>query len=148
MSPGRPHRHPTSPGAEPTPARPEGGVTRLQTRAPPPPSRAIVRRGPLRRPRGRALATKDEAWRVEPDVPTAVVVDAHRREIAAADAIIAVTPLDAEPAWWPEDLFGDWRIDNLRQVMLHMIAEVACHAGHLDAARELIDGRQWLVLTD
>lgn len=27
-----------------------------------------------------------------------------------------------------------------------MISEVACHAGHLDAAPELIDGRQWLVL--
>lgn len=23
-----------------------------------------------------------------------------------------------------------------------------CHAGHLDAARELIDGRTWLVLTE
>jgi Protein of unknown function (DUF664) len=28
--------------------------------------------------------------------------------------------------------------------MLHVITETACHAGHLDAARELIDGRQWL----
>jgi len=29
---------------------------------------------------------------------------------------------------------------------LHVITETACHAGHLDAARELIDGRRWLVL--
>ena len=28
----------------------------------------------------------------------------------------------------------------------HVITETACHAGHLDAARELIDGRQHLVL--
>jgi Protein of unknown function (DUF664). len=28
-----------------------------------------------------------------------------------------------------------------------VIAETACHAGHLDAARELIDGQQWVVLT-
>jgi len=28
--------------------------------------------------------------------------------------------------------------------MLHVITETACHAGHLDAVRELIDGRQWL----
>jgi Protein of unknown function (DUF664) len=28
-----------------------------------------------------------------------------------------------------------------------VIAETAIHAGHLDAARELIDGRQWIVLT-
>uniref|UniRef100_A0AAU3GW92 DinB family protein n=1 Tax=Streptomyces sp. NBC_01401 TaxID=2903854 RepID=A0AAU3GW92_9ACTN len=25
--------------------------------------------------------------------------------------------------------------------------ETACHAGHLDATRELIDGRRWMVLT-
>jgi len=30
--------------------------------------------------------------------------------------------------------------------MLHVIKETACHAGHLDAVRELIDGRQWIVL--
>jgi hypothetical protein len=28
-----------------------------------------------------------------------------------------------------------------------VITETACHAGHLDAVRELIDGRTWLVLT-
>jgi len=32
--------------------------------------------------------------------------------------------------------------------MLHVIKETGCHAGHLDAARELIDGRQWIVLDD
>jgi hypothetical protein len=30
--------------------------------------------------------------------------------------------------------------------MLHVIAETACHAGHLDAVREILDGRQWIVL--
>ena len=29
-----------------------------------------------------------------------------------------------------------------------MITETACHAGHLDAVRELIDGRTWLILTE
>ena len=33
------------------------------------------------------------------------------------------------------------------RVLLHVIAETACHAGHLDAARELIDGQTWLILT-
>jgi hypothetical protein len=27
-----------------------------------------------------------------------------------------------------------------------MITETACHAGHLDAVREFIDGKQWVVL--
>jgi Protein of unknown function (DUF664) len=30
--------------------------------------------------------------------------------------------------------------------MLHVITETSVHAGHLDAVRELIDGRQWIVL--
>ena len=47
---------------------------------------------------------------------------------------------------WP-DFFGEWRLANLRAVLLHVIAETACHSGHLDAARELIDGRTWLKLT-
>jgi hypothetical protein len=68
-------------------------------------------------------------------------------EIERSNAIIEATPLDAPPAWWPAELFESWRLDSLREIMLHMIAEVACHAGHLDAVRELIDGNQWLMLT-
>ena len=32
--------------------------------------------------------------------------------------------------------------------VLHLISETAAHSGHLDAARELIDGKQHLVLTE
>jgi hypothetical protein len=35
---------------------------------------------------------------------------------------------------------------TLAGIMLHVITETAVHAGHLDAVRELIDGRQWIVL--
>jgi hypothetical protein len=31
---------------------------------------------------------------------------------------------------------------------VHVMTEIACHAGHLDIVRELIDGKQWLVLTE
>jgi hypothetical protein len=70
----------------------------------------------------------------------------YRSEIDRADAVIHHTALDAPPAWWPAGLFGDYRLDDLAEVMLHVITETATHAGHLDAVRELIDGRQWLVL--
>lgn len=90
----------------------------------------------------------DNAWQVPADLTAAAVLDGYRREIERADAIIAATSLDSAPAWWPEDLFGSWRLDDLREILLHVIAETACHAGHLDAARELIDGRQWIVLTE
>ncbi|MFI7431843.1 DinB family protein [Micromonospora sp. NPDC049836] len=91
------------------------------------------------------LSRTANAWQVDPDVPAAVVLDRYRQEIDRANAVIAATPLDAGPAWWPPDRFGDWRLDSVREVLLHMISETACHAGHLDAVRELIDGRTWLV---
>ncbi|MGP8000379.1 MAG: DinB family protein [Streptosporangiaceae bacterium] len=90
----------------------------------------------------------DNAWQVPADLTATAVLDTYRREIDLADAIIAATSLDSAPAWWPADLFGSWRLDNLREILLHVIAETASHAGHLDAARELIDGRQWIVLTE
>ncbi|MGV9302531.1 MULTISPECIES: DinB family protein [unclassified Nonomuraea] len=92
------------------------------------------------------LAGTADAWQVGPDVPARDVLDRYRQEIDLADAVITATPEDAATAWWPQDLFGDWRPRTHRDVLLHVITETACHAGHLDAGRELIDGRQWLVL--
>jgi hypothetical protein len=86
------------------------------------------------------------AWQVGSEVPVDAVLDGYRREIGRANDIIAATPMDAAPAWWP-DFFGDFRLEDLEAIMLHVITETACHAGHLDAARELIDGRTWLILT-
>jgi hypothetical protein len=94
-----------------------------------------------------ALDGVGNAWQVDADVPAATVLDDYRDAIDRANAVIAATPLSAAPAWWPAGLFGEWRLHDLREVLLHMITETACHAGHLDAARELIDGRTWLVLT-
>ncbi len=90
----------------------------------------------------------DDAWQVGPDVAVESVFDAYRQQIDLANAIISSTPLDSAPAWWPEELFGSWRLDNLREIILHVLTETAVHAGHLDATRELIDGRTWLVLTE
>lgn len=88
----------------------------------------------------------DNAWEVGPATGPADVFARYRDEIERANRVIATTPLDAPPAHWPE-FFGDYRLPDLRAVMLHVIAETACHAGHLDAARELLDGRTWLILT-
>ncbi len=98
-----------------------------------------------------AIAELDQienAWQVPPGVSAADVFAEYRRQIALANAIITATPLDAPPAWWPQDLFGDWRVNSLREIILHTLTETACHTGHLDVVRELIDGRQWLVLTE
>jgi hypothetical protein len=92
------------------------------------------------------LTSGDEAWQVPPDVPSAAVLGRYRDEIARANAIIAATPVDAMPTWWP-DFFRDFPPRPLRKTILHVITETATHAGHLDAFRELVDGGQWLVLT-
>jgi hypothetical protein len=93
------------------------------------------------------LTSKDEAWRVPAEVPSAAIFGLYRDEIARADAIIAATPIDAMPKWWP-DFYTDFPPRPLRRTILHVIAETATHAGHLDAFRELTDGTQWVVLTE
>lgn len=90
----------------------------------------------------------DNAWQVPADMTGTGALDTYRREIELADAVIAATSLDSPAAWWPEDVFGSWRLDDVREILLHVIVETACHAGHLDAARELIDGLQWVVLPE
>ena len=93
------------------------------------------------------LASGDEAWRVPAEVPSAAIFGLYRDEIARANAIIAATPIDAMPKWWP-DFYTDFPPRPLRRTILHVIAETATHAGHLDVFRELTDGTQWLVLTE
>ncbi|MGO9196760.1 MAG: DUF664 domain-containing protein [Acidimicrobiales bacterium] len=95
-----------------------------------------------------ASETESEAWHVPEVMSGSAVLDLYRREIEHANAIIAATVLDSAPTWWPVERWPNWRLQNVRNVVLHVITETACHAGHLDAARELIDGRTWLVVTD
>jgi hypothetical protein len=91
--------------------------------------------------------SSDNAWDVGIEESVEAVLEGYQRNIARADAIAANCSLDAAPAWWPEDLFGSFRLDSVRAIVLHVITETAAHTGHLDVARELIDGKQHLVLT-
>jgi hypothetical protein len=93
------------------------------------------------------LGSSSNAWDIGTDDPAAEVFQRYRHNIERADAIIATLSFDAPPAWWP-DVFGSWRLDTVREVVLHVMTETAVHSGHLDAARELIDGKQYLVLTE
>ena len=76
-----------------------------------------------------------------------MVFESYLKEIYRANEIIGSVPLDAEPLWWPAESFGDWRIESLREMFSHVVVETAGHAGQLDVVRELLDGKQWLVLT-
>ncbi|SNT38209.1 Protein of unknown function [Asanoa hainanensis] len=92
------------------------------------------------------VGSQASAWQVDPGLPAADVLDRYRHEASLADAVIAASSSDADLVWWPFPE-GEWRLHNVGDVLLHVITETACHAGHLDAARELIDGQQWLVNT-
>ncbi|HEY2576202.1 MAG TPA: DinB family protein [Streptosporangiaceae bacterium] len=91
--------------------------------------------------------SQESAWQVPATMSAEAVLSLYREQVKRANAIIAATPLNAAPAWWPEEMWPGWRLDDLREIILHAITETACHAGHLDAVRELIDGETWLVLT-
>lgn len=94
------------------------------------------------------LASDPDAWQVADDVPATSVFEAYQQAIDRSNAIIASVDLDSPPAWWPEAIFGDFRLDTIREIVIHVLAETAGHAGQLDIVRELHDGRQWLVLTE
>jgi hypothetical protein len=87
----------------------------------------------------------DDSWSVSAGVSGAAVFEKYLAAAAAADQIIGSVPLDAKPLWWPTEQFGDWRLESVREIVLHVIEETACHAGHLDVMRELLDGKQWVV---
>lgn len=95
----------------------------------------------------KSLADEGDAWKVDPEVQAAEILDRYRTEAGLADTVISATAADAPLAWWPHHLFGEPHLHTLRDVLLHVITETACHAYHLDAARELLDGRRWMVLT-
>lgn len=90
----------------------------------------------------------EEGWTVAADADPAAVIDLYRSETEHADAALgALSSATAAPRWWPAEL-GDPPYATAREILLHVLVETSTHAGHLDAARELIDGHQHLVMTD
>jgi hypothetical protein len=77
------------------------------------------------------------------DAPSAEVIDFYRSQCEESDAVLATTPLSAQPLGRHGGVNGGEPPD-VRWVVLHMIEETARHAGHLDIARELLDGRTHL----
>jgi hypothetical protein len=72
--------------------------------------------------------------------PTAAVLAFYRDQCERSNAVLAALPLSSRPAGRHNTPMED-DITDLRWVVLHMIEETARHAGHLDAARELLDGQ-------
>lgn len=75
---------------------------------------------------------------------TTAVIAHYRRQCAISNDILMSRSLD-DPLRGDHGLdWPDEPITDVRWVALHMIEETARHAGHLDAARELLDGRTGL----
>ena len=70
------------------------------------------------------------------DEPSTEVIAFYRDQCAQSEAVLATTPLSAVPM----GKHGRYEPPNVRWIVLHMIEETARHAGHLDMARELLDG--------
>ena len=66
------------------------------------------------------------------------ILDLYAAAQEVAAATVAALDLDAPGVvpWWPPER----RQVTLQQIMVHLIAEIARHAGHADIVRELIDG--------
>jgi Protein of unknown function (DUF664) len=74
------------------------------------------------------------------DEPSAEILAFYREQCANSDAVLAATPLSAAPRG-KHGVPGRDEPADVRWVVLHMIEETARHAGHLDIARELLDGQ-------
>lgn len=89
----------------------------------------------------------DGDWTVTDEEAVGTVLGDYRDAAARSDFVIAGLRLDDPPAqpesWWSESGLS---FPDLRTVIVHVIIETATHAGHLDAVRELLDGKQHLVL--
>lgn len=73
-----------------------------------------------------------------PDETRAEVLDLWAHSAEHADATVAALPLDAPglvPWWGP-----DRQHVTLHTVLVHLLGEVARHAGHADVLREGLDG--------
>jgi hypothetical protein len=87
-------------------------------------------------------------WEVPEGMSAGEIFSDYRSAIDRANAVLAAAAhhddaLSQEPAAWPVEIWPSWRLPDLRHIVIHVLTEVACHAGHLDAVRELIDGTTW-----
>jgi uncharacterized damage-inducible protein DinB len=77
------------------------------------------------------------------DWPSASLIAGYRDECRRSDEVLAVTPLSAAPrglGFHPDPEYTR-QITNVRWIVLHVIEETAAHSGHLEIARELLDGK-------
>jgi hypothetical protein len=96
-----------------------------------------------------AEAGEDEGEEYDPeaaftsDWAGADLIANYRDECGRSDEVLAVTPLSTAPRGlgFHHDPEYTKQITNVRWIVLHVIEETAAHSGHLEIARELLDGK-------
>jgi len=71
------------------------------------------------------------------DLPSAEILRNYLEECERSDAVLATAAISDKP----RGRHGDKEVPSVRWVVLHMIEETATHSGHLEIARELLDGQ-------
>jgi hypothetical protein len=71
------------------------------------------------------------------DLPSAEILRNYQETCDLSDAVLAKTSVSAKP----KGRHSDEEVPSVRWVVLHMIEETATHSGHLEIARELMDGQ-------
>lgn len=90
----------------------------------------------------------DDSWDNDPLSTAAEVVDSLLSTVSSDCRAVRHLRADAEPGWWPDGAWGGYRQDTTLGVLVHLLVDNTAHAGHLDIARELIDGGVWDFSTD
>jgi Protein of unknown function (DUF664) len=71
------------------------------------------------------------------DLPSSEILSNYLEECERSDAVLEKTSMSAKP----KGKHGNDEVPTVRWVVLHMIEETATHSGHLEIARELLDGQ-------
>jgi Protein of unknown function (DUF664) len=97
----------------------------------------------LQRTREASVSNYEDNFRLGPDETLAEVLaryddvaHATEAEIRAIDDLSQSVPVPKGVPWFPADVDA-W---SVRWVLLHLVEEIARHAGHADIVRESIDG--------
>ncbi|GGV66565.1 hypothetical protein GCM10010277_74430 [Streptomyces longisporoflavus] len=80
-----------------------------------------------------------EEWAIAADTATTQVITAYQAEVTAATSLIAHAALSDQARLGGRFKTPD-QAPSLGRILFHLLQEYARHIGHLDIARELIDG--------
>ncbi|MFD7924198.1 DinB family protein [Streptomyces sp. NPDC059740] len=81
-----------------------------------------------------------EEWTVAPDTSTARVIAAYQAEVTVANSLTAQAVLTDKARLGGRFKTPD-QAPSLGRILFHLLQEYARHVGHLDIARQLIDGQ-------